>query len=247
MVSSIGSYRPAEKHQLACRSEQFTLFTFRNKPANHNPAFIMAPIRLAIIGLSSSAATSWASNAHLPYLLSARGREKYKIVALCNSSVEAARLSIKAFGLSPTTRAYGDPQAVADDTDIDLVVNCTRVDVHHKTIMPSVKAGKNVFVEWPLAQDIKHVRELAVAAEASGSHTIVGLQGRVAPVILKLRELLDQNRVGKVLSSEVRAAGGTMDRDLISSGISYFTRRPVGGNVFTIGFGHGKKQPVPRF
>lgn len=55
----------------------------------------MAPIRLGIIGLSSSAVTSWASGAHLPYLLSPRGLAKYKIVALCNSSVESAKSAIK--------------------------------------------------------------------------------------------------------------------------------------------------------
>lgn len=200
----------------------------------------MAPIRLAIIGLSSSAKTSWASSAHLPYLLSVRGRAQYQIVALCNTSPEAAQNAIRAYGLSPNTRAYGDPQAVADDPDIDLVVCCTRVDVHHRTILPSVKAGKNVFVEWPLAHDIDHVRELAAAARASGSQTMVGLQGRVAPVVQKLRELLEQDRIGKVLSSEIRGAGGSVDRELLSSGLSYFTRRAVGGNVFTIGFGHCK-------
>lgn len=200
----------------------------------------MSPIRLAIIGLSSSAATSWAKNAHLPYLLSARGRERYQIVALCNSSIEAAERAISAFDLPSETRAYGDAQDVADDPNIDFVVNCTRVDVHHQTILPSVKAGKNVFVEWPLAHDLSHVRELADAAESSGSQTLVGLQGRVTPVILKLRELLLEGRIGKVLSSEVRAAGGTVDRKFITSALGYFTQRAIGGNVVTIGFGHCK-------
>lgn len=204
----------------------------------------MAPIRLAIIGLSSSAATSWASGAHLPYLLSARGRAKYEILALCNSSVEAAQRAIKSYNLPPSTRAYGDPQSVADDADIDLVVCCTRVDVHHPTILPSVKAGKDVFVEWPLAHDISHVRELVAAADASGSRTIVGLQGRVSPVVLKLRELLEQDRIGKILSSEVKSAGGSVDREFLPPALEYFTERAIGGNFVTIGFGHREHASV---
>ncbi|CAG9953771.1 unnamed protein product [Clonostachys rosea f. rosea IK726] len=200
----------------------------------------MAPIRTAIIGLSASgaSATSWASNAHLPYLLSPRGQSKYKIVALCNSSVDAARKAIQHFNLPPDTKAYGDPQAVADDADIELVVVATRVDVHYQTALPSAKAGKHVYVEWPLAQDVEHVDDLVQAAKDGGGRTVVGLQGRVSPPVLKLRDLLKEGRIGKVLSSEVRAAGGSIDRNTLPESLKYFTPKGIGGNVFTIGFGH---------
>lgn len=204
----------------------------------------MAPIRTAIIGLSSSAATSWASGAHLPYLLSPRGRAKYDIVALCNSSVDAAQRAIEAFTLSAKTKAYGDPQSVADDPDIDLVVCCTRVDVHHSTILPSIKAGKTVYVEWPLAQDVKHVSELVEAAKKSGSKTIMGMQGRLAPPVVKIREILESGRIGQVLSSEVRMFGGSNDREILPTGLKYFTDSSVGGNIYTIGYGHGESMIV---
>ncbi|KAF4983546.1 hypothetical protein FZEAL_1081 [Fusarium zealandicum] len=198
----------------------------------------MAPIRTAIVGLSSTAKTSWASTAHLPYLLSPRGRSRYQIVALCNSSVDAARRSIEYYQLSPKTKAYGDPESLAADTEIDLVVVCTRVDVHHATALPSIKAGKTVFVEWPLAQDDEHARDLTAHAKKSGSKTIVGLQGRLAPPIAKIRSLVKEGRIGKVLSSELHAAGGTNSRDTIPSSLQFFTQRAIGGNIYTIGLGH---------
>ncbi|KAM0424169.1 hypothetical protein ACHAPT_010538 [Fusarium lateritium] len=198
----------------------------------------MAPIRTALIGLSASARTSWAAVAHLPYLLSPRGRSKYQIVALCNSSVEAGRKAIRHFELPEETKAYGDPESLAADDEVELVVVCTRVDVHHSTALPSVKAGKAVYVEWPLAQDDEHARELATLAKESGSRTIVGLQGRVARPIAKVYELLQQGRIGKVLSSELRASGGTNDREILPSTLKYFTQRAVGGNIYTIGLGH---------
>ncbi|RSL48632.1 hypothetical protein CEP54_012826 [Fusarium duplospermum] len=198
----------------------------------------MAPIRTALVGLSASAKTSWAAIAHLPYLLSPLGKSKYQIVALCNSSVEAARKAIQHFELPTETKAYGDPESLAADEEIDLVVVITRVDVHHGTALPSIKAGKAVYVEWPLAQDEEHARELTTLAKESGSRTIVGLQGRLAPPIAKIHELLQQGRIGKVLSSELRASGGTNDRDILPSILDYFTRRAVGGNIYTIGLGH---------
>ncbi|KAH6843443.1 hypothetical protein B0I37DRAFT_393645 [Chaetomium sp. MPI-CAGE-AT-0009] len=147
----------------------------------------ITPIRVALIGLSSSAKTAWASRAHLPYLLSATGRSKYQIVALLNSSVAAARAAIEAYGLPADTRAYGDPAELAADGEVDLVVCNTRVDKHYETVMPSVRAGKDVFVEWPLAQDVRHARDLAEAARAAGG-------GRWG--------LLEEGRIGKVLSSD---------------------------------------------
>ena len=51
---------------------------------------IVAPIHVALVGLSASAKVTWAADAHLPYLLSARGKQHYELVALLNSSVEAA-------------------------------------------------------------------------------------------------------------------------------------------------------------
>ncbi|KAK3291132.1 uncharacterized protein B0H64DRAFT_478452 [Chaetomium fimeti] len=196
------------------------------------------PIRVAIIGLSSAAKTAWASRAHLPYLLSPTGQSKYQIVALLNSSEAAARAAIEAYDLPPDTRAYGDPAALAADADVDLVVCNTRVDKHYETVLPSVKAGKDVFVEWPLAQDVRHAKELAEAARVGGGRTVVGLQGGLAAVALKLRALLEEGRIGKVLSSEVRAFGGLNDRETMPEGLQYFSERAVGGNIYTIGFAH---------
>ncbi|KAJ6437445.1 oxidoreductase family protein [Purpureocillium lavendulum] len=226
----------------------------------------MAPlIRVGIIGLSASAITSWASRAHLPYLLSPRGRARYAIVALCNSSVEAARAAIRAFDLlpenqsadpdadnaatAPGIRAYGDPADLAADPDVDLVVCCTRVDVHHRVVLPSARAGKSVFVEWPLAQDVAHAAEIVDAAATAaarsingggggGARTLVGMQGRVAPPVVKLKQLLDDGRIGRVLSAEVRAFGGSHDREALAEGLRCFTELDVGGNIVTIGFGH---------
>lgn len=200
----------------------------------------MAPIRVGIIGLSASAKTAWASRAHLPYLFSPLGRSKYQITALLNSSVDAANRAIKAYDLPAETKAYGNPEDLAADPNVDLVVVSVRVDLHHGTALPSVKAGKDVYIEWPLAQDAKHAKILADAAKNAGGKTLVGIQGRTVPLYHKIGELLREGRIGKVLSSEVKAAGGLIDRAVVPIDLKYFTDKSIGGNIFTIGFGHCK-------
>ncbi|KAK3987988.1 hypothetical protein QBC44DRAFT_111790 [Cladorrhinum sp. PSN332] len=199
-----------------------------------------APTKIALIGLSANAKTGWASKAHLPYLLSPRGQAKFRIVALLNSSVQAAKDAITAYDLpSPgTIKTYGTPEDLAADPDVELVVNSTRVDNHYKTILASAQKGKDVFVEWPLAQDVQHVRELTELVKQTGQKTVVGAQGRLGPLADKLREVIKSGRIGKVVSSEVRASGGTNARDRLPTGLAYFTDRKVGGNFYTIMGGH---------
>lgn len=142
------------------------------------------------------------------------------------------------YGLDSATKAYGDPTDLSLDPDIDLVVCCTRVDTHYALTKPSIEAGKATFVEWPLTHDVERSRGLADLVAKKGSHSMVGLQGQLTPVLLKIKELLHEGSIGKVLSSEVRAHGGTNDREKAAEGLRYFTDIKVGGNVFMIGFAH---------
>ncbi|KAI0110580.1 NAD(P)-binding protein [Hypoxylon sp. NC0597] len=196
----------------------------------------MAPIRVALVGLSSSAKTSWAAEGHLPYLLSPRGRTHYEIVALLNSSIPAAEAARVYYALPSNVKVFGDPNALASDPDVDLVVCCTRVDTHGLTTGPSLRAGKAVYIEWPLVEDYQTA--VALTEKKRIDNSIIGLQGRISPIVLKLKEVLKSGRIGKVLSSDVRAYGNLLPRDSLPEGLSYFADRKVGGNPITIAYGH---------
>ncbi|OQO03451.1 hypothetical protein B0A48_10115 [Cryoendolithus antarcticus] len=198
----------------------------------------MAPIRTALIGLSSSAITAWASQAHLPYLLSEHGKSRFKITALLNSSVDAAKAAIAHYNLGSDVKAYGSPEDLAADKDIDFVACATRVDVHYDTIKPSVAAGKAVFVEWPLAENVKRASELADLAKQTNATTIVGIQARVSPVVTKVKEVLESGAIGKVVSSNLQLTSPYVERTRVSAGLAYFLDKKVGGNPVTIGLAH---------
>jgi predicted dehydrogenase len=206
----------------------------------------MVPIRVALIGLSQAAKTSWASTAHLPFLLSERGKKKYQIVALLNSSKEAAIKAIQAYALPDSVKAYGSAEDLAKDDEVDLVVCTTRVDVHYGTIEPSIKAGKDVFVEWPLAENVKRATELRDLARQSGSRTVLGLQGRVAPSVGKVKELVEQGAIGKVLSSTLQANTIYGGGNSMSEGLAYFLDKKVGGNPVIIALGHSELHTIVR-
>lgn len=97
-----------------------------------------------------------------------------------------------------------------------------------------------MYIEWPIAANETDIKKLVEEAEKSGSKALVGLQGRWAAPVLKLRELVDGGRIGKILSVDVKVYGGTIDREILPIGLKYFAERKVGGNPITIGFGHGE-------
>jgi len=192
-----------------------------------------SPIKVGILGLSAN--YSWAANAHVQYLTSS---DQYNIVALCNSSVKSAEEAIAAHKLPAGTKAYGNPEELAKDPNVDLVVCSTRVDRHYATIAPALKAGKNVYVEWPLGKDLKEAEELLRLSEKGlVKKAIVGLQGRTSPVIREVKDLITKDRIGKVLSSTLTSQGGNLG-ETESAGISYLATKDVGGNLVTIHFGH---------
>ncbi|KAH7391074.1 oxidoreductase family protein [Phaeosphaeria sp. MPI-PUGE-AT-0046c] len=202
---------------------------------------MMPRIRVALIGLSASAVTTWAGDAHLPYILSPIGRKHYELVALLNSSVAAGEASKQHFNLPSTVKAYGDSNALAQDPEIDLVVCCTRADVHYPTTAPSLRAGKTVFVEWPLAENVARAKKLVVMAKKFGADTskcIIGLQGRIAPTTICIKEVLASGIIGSVLSSDVTCFGHLLPRDGLPESLAYFADLSVGGNAITIENGH---------
>ncbi|KAF2500754.1 NAD-P-binding protein [Lophium mytilinum] len=203
----------------------------------------MAPspkIRVALIGLnapytSAPTGTNWTAIAHLPYL---RESSKYELVALQNSSAERAAKSINAHGLDPRkVKAYGTPEEVANDPNIDLVVSSIRVDRHAGSLIPSIKAGKDVYVEWPVEANYSIAKELTGLAKSHNVRNVVGLQGRFSPIATTIKALIDRGELGRVTSSTIITTLNYTGPTILSS-IDYFTDIKTGGNPFTIDFGH---------
>jgi predicted dehydrogenase len=140
--------------------------------------------------------------------------------------------------LPSTTKTYGSPEDLANDPDVDLVVVAVRVDRHYQVIKPSLEKGKDAFVEWPLAANLEDAEELAKIAEKSGSKTFVALQGRVAPEVQAVKRIVEEGRIGKVISSSVVADCGGLGGPVEPPGVDYLSRKVVGGNLLTIPFIH---------
>ena len=61
----------------------------------------------------------------------------------------------------------------------------------HRTMRATkaaIEAGKHVYTEWPLGRNTAEAEELATLARDKGVQTAVGLQSRVSPALLYIKE-----------------------------------------------------------
>ncbi|XTI83100.1 NAD(P)-binding protein [Cenococcum geophilum] len=194
----------------------------------------MATIRIGLIGLSANAISSWAEKAHLPYLQS---DPRYEITALCNTSVSSAEKAINHFNLPASTKAYDSVATLAADPDVDLVVVSVRVQNHYEAVKPALLAGKGVFCEWPFSVNATEAQELAALAKEKGVKTMVGVQGRASPVVVKLKELVNSGAIGEVVSTDVAASLGPR-MEAWTENASFVLDINSGGTPLNIRFGH---------
>ena len=185
-------------------------------------------IRLGLIGANPD--YGWGSRAHLqalPYL------PEFEVAAVCTAHEQTARASAQKFGVP---LAFHDHQELLKRDDIDAVAIVVRVPMHYQLTMDALRAGKHVYTEWPLGANLKEAEEMADLAHQKGVRTMVGLQGRLAPVFLRMKELIDEGYVGELLSCHLtQVRSGVLER---TSDRTWQRDRTLGATTLTIAFGH---------
>jgi predicted dehydrogenase len=84
------------------------------------------------------------------------------------------------------------------DPGIDAVVIATPEHLHYPMFMAALKAGKNIYVEKPLAHDIAQDEEMVQAAEKSGKIIQVGTQNRSNSLYQQARQMVEQGMIGYI-------------------------------------------------
>lgn len=186
-------------------------------------------IRVGLIGASLD--HGWGTEAHAPAF---RSLPDYELVAICTAHPETARESARHFG---TRLAFHDYQDMIQHPDIDIVSIAVRVPFHYEMAISAINAGKHVYCEWPLGTNLTQANEMASLAKAKGLVNMVGLQSRCAPAIIRVKELIAEGYVGKVLSCHVTSIlSGVLERPPYWAALGADPKK--GANTLTIHGGH---------
>jgi predicted dehydrogenase len=185
-------------------------------------------IGVGIIGVSPD--RGWAATAHIPAL---RALPNYEIRALTAHSAESARALGEAYGVSAV---FSDHEQMVTRPDIDLVTVTVKAPRHRELVDAALAAGKAVYCEWPLGRDLDEARAMAALAGDQGVRSVVGLQGRQAPAIELVQELLRDGYVGEVLSTTM--IGLSVPGGSVVEANAYMLDKTNGANALTVAVGH---------
>jgi predicted dehydrogenase len=152
-------------------------------------------IRLGLIGASVSG--TWSSRSHLPALQASADVE---LTAVCTTKPDSAEAARQAYG---ARLAFDDYRRMIASPDIDAVAVVVRVPSHYAPTKAALEAGKHVYCEWPLGRTTAEAVELSALAKSNKLVTAVGLQARVNPAVMYMKELLEAGFVGEVMAVHV--------------------------------------------
>jgi predicted dehydrogenase/threonine dehydrogenase-like Zn-dependent dehydrogenase len=158
------------------KSEQNMVVSLNNNTFNSQKGV------LGIIG-----AGNFTSSTILPSLKKAGANIKY----IASSGGLTSTIMAKKHSISNSTTDY---KKILGDADVDLVLITTRHSMHASMVLECIEAGKNVFVEKPLAIKEEELELIIKSYIDNKVNVSVGFNRRFAPLAQKMKTLLGSDQ-----------------------------------------------------
>ena len=114
---------------------------------------------------------------------------------VCDSRSEVLSAMQKNF---PDVKFSSKFEDVLADNTVKAVVIALPAESHYEFSANALRAGKDVFVEKPLALDLEHAKRLNAIALEEKRILMVGHLLRYHPAFLKLKEIIDKGDLGRI-------------------------------------------------
>lgn len=122
------------------------------------------------------------------------------LVAVCDIDESKA----KAFAEKFQCTAYQKIEdMLAIEKDIDVVSICSPNGLHAKHSIQSLEAGFHVLCEKPMAINVQDCGEMIKTAERMNRRLFAIKQNRFNPPVAAVKKLIDENKLGKILSVQL--------------------------------------------
>jgi predicted dehydrogenase len=148
--------------------------------------------RLALVGTGIRGITFWGRR------LQERYSDVLEFVGLCD--INPGRLEYGKQFIGANCRTFTDFNEMMDSTNPDILIVSTIDANHHKFIINGLKRNIDVITEKPLTTDEFKCQAILDAEKESEGELIVGFNYRYSPHHTKIKELLLNDRIGKITS-----------------------------------------------
>lgn len=129
---------------------------------------------------------------------------------------------------------YTDAQELIDDPDVNAVYVATPPSSHATFAIMAMKAGKPVYVEKPLAASYEDCSRVNRVSEQTHIPCFVAYYRRYLPYFQKVKSIIDDGVIGKVVNVQIRFAVPPRDLDYQKAGKLPWRLQPdiAGGGYF---------------
>lgn len=99
-------------------------------------------------------------------------------------------------------KQYDHHKKMLEDKDVDAVIIATPEHQHYAQLIDSIQAGKDVYCEKPMVQNIKQGLEVLKAFKSSDRIVQIGTQRRSVPLYRQANEMVKNGDIGQVTFCE---------------------------------------------
>ena len=129
-------------------------------------------------------------------------------------------------------RWYTDAQQLVDDPMVNAVYIATPPSSHATFAIMAMKAGKPVYVEKPLASSYLDCQRINRVSEQTRVPCFVAYYRRYLPYFQRVREMVQQGVIGRVINVQVRFAVPPRDLDYNSTNLPWRVQRDIAGGGY---------------
>lgn len=129
-------------------------------------------------------------------------------------------------------RWYTDAQELVDDPEVNAVYIATPPSSHATFAIMSMKAGKPVYIEKPMAASYDDCARINRISNQTGVPCFVAYYRRYLPYFKKVKHLLEDGAIGNVINVQIRFAQPPRALDYNSHDLPWRVRSDISGGGY---------------
>ena len=155
--------------------------------------------------------------------------EGSSVVAVMSRSKDKAASYAERHGIP---RYYTDAQSLINDPQVNAIYIATPPSSHATYAIMAMKAGKPVYVEKPLAASYMDCQRVMRISAQTGIPCFVAYYRRCMPYFNKVRDLISEGAIGKIVNVQIRFSVPPRDLDYNSTNLPWRVQRDIAGGGY---------------
>ncbi len=151
------------------------------------------------------------------------------VVAVMSRDLDKAQKYAKERGIK---KWYDDAQQLIEDPEVNAIYIATPPSSHATYAIMSMKEGKPVYIEKPMAATYEECTRINRIAKETGVKCFVAYYRRYLPYFKKVQELVNNGEIGNPINVQIRFAQPPRDLDYNKENLPWRVQPDIAGGGY---------------